>query len=52
MKRAVPLALFLLTMLLLTACAAETPATAVTPVVGLPNPVSQNCTAVGGTLQI
>jgi len=54
MKRALSFPLFLLTMLLLAACTAGTPATAVTPTpgVGLPNPASQNCTAVGGTLQI
>jgi putative hemolysin len=53
MKRTLPFVLFLLSMLLLAACAG-TPATAVTPTpgVGLPNPASQNCTAVGGTLQI
>lgn len=48
------LLLCLLACLLLAACTAGTSATAVTPTPGpgLANPASQNCTAVGGMLQI
>ena len=54
MKRTFVLLYLLFWTLLLAACASGTPGTAVTPTpgVGLANPASANCTAVGGTLQI